>query len=37
VLRIDADTGRLASTGQRIEVPAPTCIRFVDEAEGAWR
>jgi 6-phosphogluconolactonase len=37
VLRIDADTGRLASTGQRIEVPAPTCIRFVDEADGAWR
>ena len=37
VLRVDVDSGRLAPTGQRIEVPAPSCIRFVDEAGGAWR
>ncbi len=37
VLRIDVRTGRLTSTGERIEVPAPACIRFVDEAGGAWR
>lgn len=37
VLRIDVDTGRLAPTGERIRVPAPSCIRFVDEAGGAWR
>jgi 6-phosphogluconolactonase len=37
VLRVDGDTGRLASTGQRLEIPAPTCLRFADEAGGAWR
>ena len=37
VLRVDGDTGRLTSTGQRIEIPAPTCLRFADEAAGAWR
>ena len=37
VLRVDPETGRLASTGQRIEIPAPTCLRFADEAAGAWR
>lgn len=37
VLRVDVDSGRLASTGQRIEIPAPSCIRFLDEGAGAWR
>lgn len=34
---VDADTGRLSFTGQRIAVPAPSCLRFADEADGAWR
>ena len=37
VLRVDAESGKLSSTGHRIDVPAPTCLRFADEAGGAWR
>ncbi|HET9011898.1 MAG TPA: lactonase family protein [Gemmatimonadaceae bacterium] len=37
VLRVDGESGRLTSTGERIALPAPTCIRFVDESAGAWR
>lgn len=29
VFRVDADTGRVASTGERAAVPSPVCVRFV--------
>ena len=32
VFRIDAASGRLAPAGQRIDVPAPVCVKFVKPA-----
>jgi 6-phosphogluconolactonase len=29
VFRIDQQTGRLTPTGQKIEVGAPACVKFV--------
>lgn len=32
---VDRDTGRLAPTGARVEIPAPVCLLFVDDRGGA--
>lgn len=33
--RVDATTGRLAPTGQRLELPAPVCVRFAAPSNSA--
>lgn len=34
VFRIDAKTGLLRATGQKVEVPAPVCVKFLPVREG---
>ncbi len=31
IFRIDQKTGRLSATGQKLDVPSPVCVKFLEQ------